>query len=176
MIRGESNIGFAIKFVSNNQKSGLSCDNLELENKISARLNDLKKCLVCETTRSTHTELDIDIAELEVELWGGTMPNKLLFKELTPEVFRDWIHSISEVPLELKNSLKLEPYYSLIENKEERARFKCATDSYIKNTPKTAREALTRIDFADKVCTDVVLDDTRIQAKRQLLSGIKSMP
>ena len=85
------------------------------------------------------------------------MPDKLLFKELTPEIFCDWIHSIPELPVELKNSIKLEPYYSLIENEEERARFKCATDSYIKNTPKTAREALTRMDFADKVCTDGLL-------------------
>ena len=42
----ESNFGWSMKFVSNNQKSGLSCDDSELENKISTRLNDLKKCLV----------------------------------------------------------------------------------------------------------------------------------
>jgi len=152
----ESTVGGSIKVMCPKQTSNQRHFNSEIEKKIAARFTLLKESVL--THGRSLSVVDNDISELEIKIHGGTNPAISLLKDLTPEIFQEWIQSIYKHPEELESSVKLEPYYSLIEEGPQRTSLKYATANYLHSQPEFI--VLSREHFSDKVCKDSIFNES----------------
>jgi len=110
---------------------------------------------ISKKSSSTKDTADTEFSNCEIKIIGGVPPAITHLSQLTPDVFKEWIRSINARPAELEHSIKLKPYYQMIED-SEKASLQLATADYLQCDE--AVLSLTRSNVSNAICSSVMYD------------------
>jgi len=138
--------------------------------KLEGLFNSYKENISKKSPSTTEVTADNEFSDCEIKIFGGVPPAITQLGQLTPEVFKEWIHSIDARPAELEHSIKLEPYYQMIEGPQQ-ASLQLATADYLQCDE--AVQSLIRASIADAICSSAMYDEHEDdEIAKNVLTGI----
>jgi len=121
---------------------------------------------ISKKSRSSAVTAETEFFNCEIKIFGGVPPAITHLSQLTPDVFKQWIHSIDDRPAELEHSMKLYPYYHLIKGPPQ-ASLKLATEDYLQCDE--AVLSFSRANISDAICSSANNDEEDKYVRRVMV-------
>ncbi|CAL8138826.1 unnamed protein product [Orchesella dallaii] len=154
----EGALGGAIQLNCTLQRTSLTKDKLqEIEGQVSAIFNGFSGSSHVETQTLAKGLKTVGVSNQHLEIDGGDPPPLITLKSVNSKQLRAWAQTISKKPVELRQSMKLYPYFNLLNNGPELESLREATREYMADALEARiQAAITRAEISEQVVTEAV--------------------
>ncbi|CAL8138846.1 unnamed protein product [Orchesella dallaii] len=154
----EGALGGAIQLNCTLQRTSLTKDKLqEIEGQVSAIFKGFSGSGHVETQALAKGLKTVGVSNEHLEIDGGDPPPLITLESVNSSQLQAWAQTISKKPVELRQSMKLYPYFNLLNNGPELESLRGATREYMADALEARiQAAIKRAEVAEQAVTEAV--------------------
>ncbi|ODM92609.1 Protein hedgehog [Orchesella cincta] len=154
----EEAVGGSIQLKCTLQSTSLTKEKLqEIEGQVSAIFKGFSGSGHVETDALSKGLKTVGVSNEQLEIDGGDPPAIITLESVNAAQLQEWAKSIPKKPVELRQSIKLYPYYNFLDNGEQCESLRQATAVYLEDTLNAKiQTAIDRNTASEKAVEDTV--------------------